>query len=262
MLFGGGCSGLVDAPRLLARQDARARPASNRPRRPRRRELPGGVGAYLRTRDLSTNGAEPLFTIASDGVTLNLNGHTLSGPGQKTGVGILVRGVSGTRLSGGRIASFGTAVQVEDAQNVVVDGIQIEGNDLGGPPPAIEIGVLILNSRGVVVTENVVTGTFLGVFVRGAGSGGNRIFANTLTGGANGQLGICYNPAPGLSDWPSGDLVYQNVVSRWNVGIQTSDASAGNVFRENAIAYFDTDVDERTDGSNIFSENDAVQIAP
>ena len=50
------------------------------------------------------------------------------------------------------------------------------------------------NSRAVFVERNVISRTFLGVFVRGGGSGGNRIAENTLVGGESGQLGICYNP--------------------------------------------------------------------
>jgi nitrous oxidase accessory protein NosD len=217
-------------------------------------------GVYVLRRDLTSSSDTPLITIASDGVTLDLNGRSLHGPGNTSSTAVLVRNVSGVRVIGGRIASFGVGVQVEASENVLLEKLQIQGEDLGGPPPAIEIGIQIVDSRGVVVTENVITSTFLGIFVRGAGSGGNRIFANTVTGAENGQLGICYNPAPGLADGPAGDLVYQNVVSRWNVGIQTSLASNGNVFRENAIAYFETAVDERTAGSNVFAENDEVRI--
>ena len=173
-------------------------------------------GVYVLRRDLSSSNANPLITIASDGVTLDLNGRSLRGPGDLSGTAVLVRGASGVRVVGGRIASFGVGVQVEDSENVLVEGLQIQGDDLGGAPPAIEIGIQVVNSRGVVVTENVITSTFLGIFVRGGGSAGNRIFANTVTGGENGQLGICYNPAPGQADGPAGDLVYQNVVSRWS----------------------------------------------
>src|SRR5687767_15493083 len=55
------------------------------------------------------------------------------------------------------------------------------------------------------------TEVFLGVFVRGGGSGGNRIAGNTITGGEDGQLGICYNPTDtGGSAGPAGDLVYRS----------------------------------------------------
>lgn len=217
-------------------------------------------GVYVLERDVIARSDAPAITIASNDVTLDLNGHTLRGPGQRSGTGVLVRGAKGVRVEGGRLMSFGIGVQVEGAENVRVERLQILGEDLGGAPPAVEIGVHVLGSRGVVVTENTITGTFLGIFVRGAGSGGNRIFANTLTGGANGQLGICYNPAPGLADGPSGDLVYDNLISRWNVGLQTSAASAGNVVRDNAIAYFSSAIEEVSPGSNLFLDNAEVQI--
>src|SRR5262249_10161601 len=136
-----------------------------------------------------------------------------------------------------------------------IESLHISGDDLGGPPPG-EVGVLIVNSRGVVVERNVITSTFLGIFVRGAKSGGNRIAHNALTGGGAGQLGICYNP-DGSSDTPgpSGDLVYNNLVSRFVIGIQTSAATAGNLFRENSIAALSTPIHEVTPASNVFDGN-------
>ena len=145
--------------------------------------------------------------------------------------------------------------------NVEIEKLQIAGNDLGGTPPNIEVGILILDFRGVVVRDNLVTNTFLGVFVRGA-SGGNRIALNTLTGGTKGELGICYNPAPGKSDGPTGDLVYNNLISRWNRGIATSANSLRNIFRGNDVAYFEQGVEETTPGSNTFAANTLVQITP
>jgi hypothetical protein len=111
--------------------------------------------------------------------------------------------------------------------------------------------------------ENIVSRTFLGIFVRGGGSGGNRIAANTITGGQNGQIGICYNPdGSGSPAGPKGDLVYNNLISRFNIGIQTSSQTVGNIFRENNIAYFQQAINEVTAGSNVFVDNTAVAITP
>jgi hypothetical protein len=220
-------------------------------------------GSYILTRSLSLESVGSAIVIAADNVTVNLNGHTLSGPGGKQGVGVLVEGASGAHVFGGIVTRFGTGVEVRDANNVRIDALHIQGEDAGGPPPG-EVGVLILNSRAVFVERNVISRTFLGIFVRGGGSGGNRIAENTLTGDAAGQLAICYNPDGSDPDaaGPSGDLVYNNLISRWNLGIQTSTGTFGNVFRENDIAYFQTAIQELGPGQNVFEENTTVAIQP
>lgn len=170
--------------------------------------------------------------------------------------------MDGVRVFGGILARFGTAVEVRDANNVRIEGLHIRGEDSGGPPPG-EVGVLVVNSRAVFVERNVISRTFLGIFVRGGGSGGNRISENTLVGGEAGQLGICYNPdGSGSADGPSGDLVYNNLVSRFNVGIQTSPGTSGNIFRENDVAYFQLAIQDLGPGQNVFAENTTVALLP
>ena len=218
-------------------------------------------GSYILTRSLSLAVAGSAIVIAADNVTVNLNGHTLSGPGGTQGVGVLVEGASGAHVFGGIVTRFATAVEVRSANNVKIDGLQIHGEDAGGPPG--EVGVLILNSRAVFVERNVISRIFLGIFVRGGGSGGNRIVENTLAGEAAGQLGICYNPdTSGSPAGPSGDLVYNNLISRFNIGIQTSTGTSGNIFRENDIAYFQVAIQELGPGQNVFEENTTVAIQP
>jgi hypothetical protein len=108
-----------------------------------------------------------------------------------------------------------------------------------------------VNSRGVVAVDNTIARTFLGIFVRGGGSGGNRFFSNTISAGANGELGICYNPSPveGATDGPSGNLVYANLISGFNRGIQTNNGTYNNVYKENTIAYLTEAIQERGPGS-------------
>lgn len=219
-------------------------------------------GAYFLRRGIVLRDAGEAILITASNVSLDLSGQSLTGPGGKLGVGVRVQGASGVRVHGGLISRFGTGVQIADSRNVRIEGLQIRGEDAGGPPPG-EIGVLIVNSRGVVVERNVVSDTFLGVFVRGGGSGGNRIANNTLTGGTNGQIGICYNPdGSGDPTGPSGDLVYNNLSSRWNVGIQTSSGTSGNVFRENVLAYFQVGFQEVGANQNLLEDNASVTIAP
>jgi parallel beta-helix repeat protein len=219
-------------------------------------------GSYVLLRDIKLAESGTGLVIAADNVSLNLNGHAIVGPGNKQGVGIAIEGVNSISVHNGTIASFGTGISIASAHDVLAESLQIRGEDGGGPPPG-EVGVLVLNSRGVVLRDNTISRTFLGVFVRGGGSGGNRIAGNTLIGGQNGQLGICYNPDGSANlAGPKGDLVYNNLVSRFNIGIQTSVQTFGNIFRENNIAFFQQAIQELTAGSNVFEENTSIAITP
>jgi parallel beta-helix repeat protein len=218
-------------------------------------------GHYVLGFSFASAGAGAAIEIRASDVTLDLDGHTLTGPGGKIGVGVLVAGATNVRVSGGALRRFGVGVQVDGATNVRVDGLQIDGEDLGGTPPAVEVGILLVDSRGVVVEHNTVTDTFLGIFVRGEGSQGNRIAENTLVGGANGELGVCYNPAPEeTSGGPSGDLVYANHVASFNRGIALSADSAANLILENRLAVHRAAIEEATPGSNVIEDNQTAGL--
>jgi nitrous oxidase accessory protein NosD len=218
-------------------------------------------GSYRLRNNVRLRSEGNAIVISSSGVSLDLGGHALIGPGGKQGTGVLIQGGYDVSVHGGTIQGFGFGVQVVNAVNVKIQQLQINGEDGGGPPPG-EVGLMIVNSRGVEVFRNTISRVFLGVFVRGGGSGGNRIAENTLASGAAGQLGICYNPdGLGKPAGPSGDLVYNNLVSGFSVGIQTSAESAGNIFRENDIAFLQQAVQELSPaGANVFAENTEVDL--
>ena len=211
--------------------------------------------------DVRLKGPGAAIVIAADGVSLDLAGHSLTGPGGKLGTGIMIDGRRNVSVKNGTLRGFGFGVQVANSVNVKVEGLQITGDDAGGPPPG-EVGILILNSRGVEATRNVIARVFLGLFVRGGGSGANRLFENTLAGGDTGQLGICYNPdGLGTSTGPSGDLVYLNLVSGFKIGIQTSPDTRGNLFRENDIAFVEKAIEELSPaGANLFDGNSEIPL--
>lgn len=218
-------------------------------------------GDYTLRRDLVARSEAPLIVIAADNVALDLDGHSLSGLGNKLGEGIVIDGRSNVNIRNGFLRRFGTAVRVSESTNVSVSELQISGEDIPGGPP--ETGILLLNSRGVKVVHNLVSRTFLGIFVRGGKSGANTIKSNTIAGGENGQLGICYNPAPdanAASDGPTGDLVAENHISRFRTGIQTSPASQSNIFVRNYVQYFELDFDERSPGTNTIANNQTIAL--
>lgn len=216
-------------------------------------------GDYVLERDF-VNMPGTAIQIEANEVTLDLAGHRIVGPSGRQGVGIAVVGASNVRVRNGHLSRLRIGVQLVGATNVVVENLQIDGVDSGGTPPDVEIGILLVNSRGCQILNNVITETFLGIFVRGEGSGGNRVTDNVITGGDQGELAICYNPAPSEAGGPDGDLVSGNLISRFRRGMSFSDGSAGNTVRNNTVAYFDLGISEAVMGENLIEENQLVQI--
>jgi parallel beta-helix repeat protein len=219
-------------------------------------------GRYVLTNDLRAEGGVAAIRILASHVTLDLGGHRINGSGNKQGTGIEVSGVTNVRIRHGFLHRLGTGVLLRDTTNVVVEELQIDGEDLGGPPPSIEIGILMINARGSRIERNVITDTFLGIFVRGDGSTGNRIADNQIIGGDNGELAICYNPAPGEATpaGPDGDLIYANLISRFRRGIVLSAGSTGNQVLDNHLAFFDLAIQEGTVDENLIGDNFSRQI--
>ena len=217
-------------------------------------------GSYILARDLSVgSGQGPAITIAASGVTLDLNGHEIMGPGGKQGTGIMIDGARGVKIVNGNISHLAFGVVVSNSDNVVLSDLQIRGQGLPIQALPPETGVMIVQSKNVVVTDNAIYNTGLGVFVLGGSSSGNRISDNTITANTNGALGICYNPADGDPQGPRGDLIEGNLITGYPTGISISATSMSNVFRGNTIAYVSSDV-ENLNETNIVSENTSVQL--
>jgi len=240
-------------------EGARSLEVSSSAERPLRRPtVIDQPGKYVLRRDIFAE--DTALVIRASHVTLDLDGHSILGPGGRKGVGIQVEGATSVAILDGALSRFGTAVQILKSRNVRIEQLRITGEDLGGSPPNIETGIMIVESRAVLVQQNVIADTFLGVFVRGGFSAGNRIGQNVITGGQNGQLGVCYNPAPSGGDaGPRGDLVYNNNISRFRTGISLSRESVANVIRENDIAYLVQAISEASPGTNVLVDNSAVQ---
>jgi hypothetical protein len=195
-------------------------------------------GSYVLIRDLTINSAaDSAIRITASGVTLDLNGYQISGPGGNMGVGITIAGASGVKVTNGSLSALAMGVVVMNSNNVSLSGLQIRGQDVAVTAPPPEVGVMIVQSKAVSVENNVISNVGLGVFVRGGQSGGNRIMNNTITAGMNGLLAICYNPAPGDDNGPRGDLIDNNLMSGFGTGLSFSSMSLYNVVKDNTIFY-------------------------
>ena len=59
-------------------------------------------------------------------------------------------------------------VMINNPSNVRVEGLSIRGFGLAVTAPPPEIGILVLQSRGVVLSRNSIFNVGLGIFVRGS----------------------------------------------------------------------------------------------
>ncbi len=198
-------------------------------------------GIYRLRDDLRVRDGNAIVIRASN-VTLDLGGNSVTTQAEGTGSGILVMNTTGVEVRNGKVGGFNINLNATNAENVRFRNLQVVGLGLAPNNGPSEIGVLLLQTRGAYVENNVITAVNLGIFVRGGSSTGNRIFENVITGGAtpaNNLLGICYNPASGAGTaGPRGDNIYNNHITRYGYALALSAESIHNVFNENVLASF------------------------
>ncbi|MBK9164017.1 MAG: hypothetical protein IPM21_08900 [Acidobacteria bacterium] len=226
-------------------------------------------GRYVLRNDLRV-GSGDAITIRSSDVTLDLRGYAVTTGSPGTGTGIRILGASGVEVKNGIVGGFNMNVTVADSSNVNVHRLQISGRGLAPNNGPSEIGIVILQSRGVFVSRNNISSVNLGIFVRGGNATGNRIFENVIVGGATASsnlLGICYNPAPNAGEeGPRGDNIYNNHVTRYGYAFAISSGSIYNVFNENVSASFLGEFREpgaiNTNGGTNVSEGNIAVVIP
>jgi parallel beta-helix repeat protein len=220
-------------------------------------------GIYYLESDFST--PDDGIVIQSNFVILNLGDHTISGPGNKSGRGVVIDHSKYVIVYGGNFEQFGTGVMFDEASRSSVRYAEIMGGDeIADPSAGIapQIGIMLKNSSRNWIFGNKISMTNLGIFVRGGGSSRNKIYHNKAMGGDRGLLAICYNPVPGEGGaGPSRDNIRFNYLSRFGSGIQTSEGSEKNSFLFNTIKYFD-EAYRDFNGSNKFKRNETMQLDP
>jgi len=78
------------------------------------------------TRNLTCTG--PGLIIGANNITINLGGHTITGTGPGTTIGIHAEGRTNLRIHNGTITGFRQAVALYRTRNVVLRGLRITGN--------------------------------------------------------------------------------------------------------------------------------------
>lgn len=202
------------------------------------------------------------LTVGADGITLNLNGHTIMGPG--SGVGIIVTNTTNVSIKGGTIQNFAVAVRMMNATDIEIKGNVFRQNPEGIDAQAGSVGNVIeenefqdssvraimlrSNSRQNVIKENTFTANRIGILVFG---GVDNILKENLVSGSS-VAGIRVNVIA------TGNLIIENTIISNLAGIEflvtPTGSATGNTFLENRIAMNDCGLKGPTDG-NIFKEN-------
>ncbi|MDX2270290.1 MAG: hypothetical protein NW208_19465 [Bryobacter sp.] len=145
------------------------------------------------------------------------------------------------------------------ASGVTIEGMNIRGRNLAVSAPPPEVAIMIAQSTGVRVMNNNISNVGLCIFVRGGRSRGYYIVNNNISGGTNGLFAICYNPTDTDPLSPRYDLIMNNQLMGFNVGIQFAATAGTNVTRGNVIFYRNAALE--LNGTNSTDENNAkVQI--
>ena len=152
----------------------------------------------------------------ADGITIDLNGHTIVGSG--AGAGIRVTGRSNVRITGGTIRNFRIGVNIGSSANVVVDHNQVVGN-----PEGI---VLTSGSTGNTVKDNIIQESATRGMALRDDTSANEIKANTFAGNRVGILVF-------ESDFNT--LKDNNVSGSILAGIRLNVLATGNVLKDNTV---------------------------
>jgi parallel beta-helix repeat protein len=156
------------------------------------------------------------LVVGSDGIKINLNGHTITG--SRSGVGISVIGLARVSIAGGTIKNFTTGVLLLNSTAVVIHENQLVDNVDGVD--------LQTGSVGNTIKENhFQDNSTRGIMMRG-GTSANVVKENTFDGN---RVGV-------LLFGPVGTTLKENILSFSGLAaIRVNVSATGNVLRENTI---------------------------
>jgi parallel beta-helix repeat protein len=164
------------------------------------------------------------IVVAADGVTLDCDGHAVTGPGQYQG--ILVSGFNDVTIRNCRVSGFGNGIAVIIGSNRA----RIEGNETWGNSNAgVAAGDAFFDpGSGLVITGNTSWGNggngIQVVHASGASILGNTAYDNHGSGGI------------GVGDFHDGLIAENTLIDNndHNSGLWMA-RSTGNVFRDNVV---------------------------
>ena len=141
------------------------------------------------TQDLSCAGNG--LVVGANGVTIDLNGHTIAGSGPfRPFIGIAVSGWSNVTIRDGTVTMFRTGVTIVNSNHVKVKDLAAVGNGLAGS--ASGDGIRVLSSTDVKIKKVVVAGSGSdGIEIQGSAE--VVVSHSTIRGGL---AGIAFTGAP------------------------------------------------------------------
>ena len=200
--------------------------------------------------------------VGADRIKVDLNGHTITGPG--SGLGIVVTGRTDVVIAGGTVRHFAVAVRVNTSTDVVIKQNEFAENPEGIDCQAGCVGNTIKDNvfrdsatRGIMlrstsrdndIKNNTFTGTRVGILVFGGAD--NTVKKNIVSGSS--LAGIRINVIA------TGNVLKDNAVMSNVVGIEfivtPTGSATGNDLEGNTIATNGCGLKGPTDG-NSFKNN-------
>lgn len=172
------------------------------------------------TADLVCDGSSDGLVIGADGVTLDLGGHSISGPGAYATPYAAVRAAQRTdvTITRGTVTGFQAGVVLDQSWGATVSKLTVAANDQG---------VNLAGGGEHVIAKNTVTGNGRDG-VRLGLSADNVVTQNTVH---DNTWGVS------VADGSSGNLVSRNIVtSSHAVGLAAFGGALDTVFRQNAVS--------------------------
>jgi parallel beta-helix repeat protein len=155
--------------------------------------------------------------VAKSGVTVDLNGHTITGLGE--GDGIAAAGVTGVTIKNGSVTNFEAGLRLTGVQSSLVHDVRLSLNS--------DASAWVEGSTGNKFLRNTMTENGDGGF-RLIGSSRNRIAGNTISGASDSGVGM-----EGLSSY---NRLVRNKVTLAGEGVKVDDGTGNRVFR-NTLSY-------------------------
>ena len=152
------------------------------------------------------------ITIAKSGVTVDLNGHTITGLGE--GDGIAAAGVSGVTIKNGSVVNFEAGLRFAGVQRSLVHDTRFSMNS--------DASAWIEGSTGNKFVHLTMTENGDGGF-RLIGSSNNRIAGSNISGASDSGVGL-----EGLSSY---NRLVRNKVTLAGEGVKVDDGTGNRVFR-------------------------------
>ncbi len=165
----------------------------------------------------------PAITIAAPSVTLDLQGHTLTGDSYLDYDGIRVQGSKGSTISHGKIRGFGLSLEVRNSGELTVSDLDIEDSGYIGIEVKGSASVAVSNARIQGLNIWDVEEIFSGIDVRNS----HHVTLTNITQSLSGQNGIVFEDSDYFS--LSHSTLESNEVAGVLVMGQTKDGSISDV---------------------------------